>query len=445
MDRFAVLPPAYCDAVIDAAALDSHQLFARPAPVPADLDRQAKEAEWPDGLLQRALDLRVQQNDVRFWLDHRVPVVEIERMLGITELLQEGPLQGREATWRDGERLVDLYADAPEDVGEWELTVERGPNPFAQFRLQEHVNLQVLDRRGALLAAKAHSTRNSLIGGERYTVHVMSAWRVRAGFRGMGLSRVMQQLAGPFSAWVGMATVWYERSGNASQGWLDKVRAMVEQRDGRAVEGLTATVHLFEPRPGVDPALPPGLTVRPTAPADVPRCLDLINRTHGGLDLFRPCTAELLEGRLDDPWWGPQPDWWIPVYRWGDHHVVEDGGEIVACGGLWDRGRDVREVWRHRASGDTRTLEPTALLDWGHAPGREDAMAALVRQFLGRTGELGRTHLLAPLEFAPAVLDALAGLEPTYETRALRCMGFHDGEVHIDPKIERPYTDLAYW
>jgi hypothetical protein len=428
----------------DAAALAEHPLFATRVVLPEDLSRRAEEAGWPDGLLQRALDLRVPRHDVEFWLDHGFPPPEeIHRHLDTVELLQAGPLQGREATWRDAERLVDLYADAPEDVGDWQLTVERGPNPFAQFRLQEHVNMQVLDCRGVALAAKAHSTRNSLIGGERYTVHVMSAWRVRAGFRGMGLSRVMQALAGPASAWVGMVTCWYERTGNASQGWLDKARTMVEARDGHKVEGLTATVHLFEPRP-VAP-LPIGLVVRPTEPADVARCVELINATHRGLDLFRPYSGEFLEGRLDDPFWGPQPGWWTPVYRWGEHFVVEDGGEIVACGGLWDRGGDVREVWRRPDTGEERVLEPTALMDWGHALGRDDAMAALARRFLVRTGELGRTHLLAPLEFAPGVLDALGDLEPTIETRALRCMGFHEGDVHIEPSVQRPYTDLAYW
>ena len=57
---------------------------------------------------------------------------------------------------------------------------------------------------------------------------------------------------------------------------------------------------------------------------------------------------------------------------------------IVACGGLWDKGRDVREVWEHKETGDRRVLEPTALLDWGHAPGREDAMSVRVAARLMR-------------------------------------------------------------
>ena len=93
------------------------------------------------------------------------------------------------------------------------------------------------------------------------------------------------------------------------------------------------------------------------------RCVELINRTHAGRDLFRPYTAEFLADRLDEGFWGARPPGWVPVYRWEDMRVIERGGEIVACAGLWDRGRDLRERWRHRETGDERTISTAALLD----------------------------------------------------------------------------------
>ena len=60
-------------------------------------------------------------------------------------------------------------------------------------------------------------------------------------------------------------------------------------------------------------------------PDDLPRCVELINRTHAGLDLFRPYTVEFLESHLDDPAWGPKPSFWSPVFGWDDYAVVEDG------------------------------------------------------------------------------------------------------------------------
>jgi hypothetical protein len=430
-------------------AMDDHPLLSAAVEVPDDLAARAAERGWDDGLLARALELRVPRADIEFWLT--APHIAPEEVAYNLETLSRtfcGPLRTREATWRDGEALADLYANAPEDVGEWRLTVERGPNPYAQFRLQEHANIQVVECKGVLLAATAHSGRNTIIAGERTSAHFMSAWRVRGDFRGMGLSRILQMTAGPASAWFGMITYWYERSDNASQGWLDKMSAMAESR-GNAVGALTSTVHMFEPSGGAGGAPTAngdaGLRIRPVEPADLGRCVELINRTHGGLDLFRPYTAEFLEMHLDDPFWGPKPPFWAKVFSWDDYAVVEDDGEIVACGGLWDKGCDVREVWEHRETGERRVLEPTALIDWGHAPGREDAIAALIRHFLTETAGLGRTHLLAPLDHAPAVAALLDDLPYRTETRALKCMGFASPEITVEAQISRPYTDLAYW
>lgn len=430
----------------DAGWVDGHPTLNAEIEVPTALADEARERGWPEGMVRRALELRVPRTDLGFWLrnPHMTPD-EVGRQLDTLARVFDGALRVREATWRDGEALADLYANAPEEVDDWRLVVERGPNPYAQFRLQEHANIAVVECRGVLIAAAAHTTRNSYVGGARVAVHLMSAWRVREGFRGFGLSRLLQSAPGPGTAWFGPVTYWYERVGNASQGWLDKMRHDVERPD-RLVDGLSATVHLFEASSGE--GFPPvtGLTIRAVRPADLGRCVELVNATHDGLDLFRPYSVEHLESHLDDPSWGPKPGFLASVFGWDDYAVVEDGaGTVVACGGLWDRGRDVREQWTKPATGESRTLVTTALLDWGYAPGRPDAMAALVRSFLRRTTAIGHSHLMAPLEHASEVLAELISLEPTTETRALRCIGFDDGTTRVEAHVTRPYTDLAYW
>ena len=429
--------------------MDDHPLFTQVREASPELISRATAKEWAPDVVDRALRLRVPMGDLEAWLGMPWMTSEqVSRQLDDLERVFCGPLRNRQATWRDAEALVDLYADAPEDVGEWRLVVERGPNPYAQFRLQEHVNLPVIECRGVLLAVTAHSARNTIIAGERTTAHLMSAWRVRDGFRGMRLSRLLQMTPGPATAWFGLVTYWYERSDNASgQGWLDKVRTEVESRgENSKVSDLSATVHHLEPLADEGPR-PAGLRVRPIEPADVPRCVELINATHDGLDLFRPYTVDFLETHLDDPSWGPKPWFWAHVFGWDDFWVVDDttDASVVACGGLWDRGRDVREVWTHRESGEQQMFAPTALLDWGYAPDREDAMEALVRHLLVRTAELDRSHLVAPLEYTPALRSRLEALPHRTETRAMKCMGFHEGDLHVEPQITRPYTDLAYW
>jgi hypothetical protein len=104
----------------------------------------------------------------------------------------------------------------------------------------------------------------------------------------------------------------------------------------------------------------------------------------------------------------------------------------------------MRERWRHKTTGEERTVANTALIDFGYAEGREDAMAALIERFIGVTAELGRANLMAPLQFLPDLAARLDRHQPEKEARSwywnnnatLRSIGF---------KPARPYMDLAYW
>ena len=219
---------------------------------------------WPDDLLQRALGQRVRPSRVKRWAaNQRWTVDRVEQALERSTRLAVGSMRLREATWEDSEALADLYANSPERVGDSEVTVERSPFPFAQFRLQENATIQVLEDRGVLLAALAHSARSSVVEGRQVTVHIPSGWRVRKECRGEGLGPLVQR-AQPSVA-PGVGTYYYRRRGGKKhRTW--------------------ATVHCFPSRPYAGEAR----GIRLARRADVPSCVDLINRTHGGLDLFRP-------------------------------------------------------------------------------------------------------------------------------------------------------------
>ena len=130
---------------------------------------------------------------------------------------------------------------------------------------------------------------------------------------------------------------------------------------------------------------------------------------------------------------------WPRPYTIDDFYVLERGGEVVACAGLWDRGRDVLERWRHRETGEERAMTVAALLDYGFAEGQPEAMAALIEHLIGVAGGLGRDYLVAPLETLPEVAELLAGHEPVPETRYLQWRA-------EQPPISAPtYLDLVYW
>jgi len=420
-------------------------VFERPIEVPEQLRHAARDKEWPDGLLERALQLRVPKRDIEFWLTgehHRPP--DIEKYLDMRERLMFGTLRVREATWSDDEAMADLYASSPEEIGDWDVTVERSPYPFAQFRLQESVNIQVVEDRGIILAAAAHSGRNTMIGGRRLTCHVSTAWRVRKECRGQGLSNLLRVLGGPACARFGLVSYWFIRSGNYdAANWIKAVRRDLAEASAETGElpGVPVTVHHFRARPFAGDAG----GIRRVRRGDTRRCVALINRTHRGLDFFRPYTEDFFQQRLDDLGWGPQPDFLVPVYTWGDYYVLEEGGRIVACAGLWDRGKHVREVWRHKETAETTVIEPTALMDWGYAEGRQDAMARLLGYLIGVSHGLGRHELLAPIEQLPALVERVQLYEPGAETRLMGVDTFHGEGLDVEVTVRRPYIDLAYW
>jgi hypothetical protein len=178
--------------------------------------------------------------------------------------------------------------------------------------------------------------------------------------------------------------------------------------------------------------------MRAATPADIAACAALINRTHRDRDLFRPYTPESLHDRLD-PGFVPPGLRALKPYGFGDFHVVERAGEIVACAGAWDRGRDLRERWRHRESGKEHLLSVVAMLDIGVAEGHEDALADLVEHFIGLANDAGRDYLLAPLETHPEVAALLGGHEPIPETRYMQWRA-------RTPELRHPaHLDLVYW
>ncbi len=422
-------------------------LFDRPTQVPEELRQRWLAKGWPEEVLDRALSLRAERGAVEFWTNTlRMTLGEVEKHLQCRETLMFGTLRAREATWQDNEALAEMYANSPEEIGDWDVTVECGPYPFAQFRLQEHVAITVLEDRGVILAATCDSSRNSVVGGKRTTVHIASAWRVRKEARGKGYSHLLRTIGGPACGWFGWYNYYTVRSQNfGALGWIkaflkDAVADMPE-REGD-VPGLPVTVHHFEPRSGGKKT-----GVRLATEADLPACLRLINRTHKGADLFRPYSIDFLEQRLDDPSWGDKPTFWRPVYGWPDYYIVEEEGRIVACGGLWDKGANAREVWRHKQTGEAKTIDSTALMDFGYAVGSEEAMVRLIEFFMGKTKELGRGHLIAGIEHLPRLLKAVRRLKQGSETRALHWQRY-DAEPDMwvaDDTLNRPYMDIAYW
>ena len=314
------------------------------------------------------------------------------------------------------------------------MTIERSPNPLAQFELQPGASISVIEAEGELVACTVWSPANCLIGGKPTSIHYAQGLRVRSDRRREGLGDLVRRFPHRALQNPTLGQVMYLRIGNANMaGFLEAVKFQADSDRPQKVVGATYLAARLSSA-GTD-------GVRLIEERDLARCAELINRTHAGLDLFRPYGAESLRQMLDGGVWGERPPWRPAVYGWSDFHVVEDAGAVVACAGLWDRGRDMREIWRSKA-GDERRVEVAAALDLGCEAGREDALASLLRHLASRAGALGRQTLIADLDHLPEVTRHLGDLDPRVESRTLEWSPFTPamprtlGECHLD---------LRYW
>jgi ribosomal protein S18 acetylase RimI-like enzyme len=410
------------------------------------LETAFREKGWPTDLLQRAIELRFPKDMLLRWAREGWANAEfISRRLDWHDRLTRGDLRGREATLQDNEAFQELWANSPEELGEWEVTTERGPNAFAQFLLQEHVTVLVLEQQGSLIATCAFASRIVNVAGTQLPVHYGQALRVHKDHRRRGYGDQVRSLGWAIGgAKPTIAQFDYMRSQNfAVVNWWQKYSPGffddVPKREGD-VPGISVAV-LQYPARGFDGD---SSGIRTARRDDISRCVALINRTHRGDDLFRTYTEEFLLERLGAGYSGPHLDRWIgperqqSVYGLNDFYVVEEGGRVVACAGLWDRGRDVRDRWRHIVTGDGKVVETTAVLDIGFVRGHGQALSRLLGFLIGETNRLGRDFLTVPLDRFPRVAAMLGHYEPVPEVRALR-WGV------ADPKITRPHTDLVYW
>ena len=403
-----------------------------------EVDRQWAERGWPADLLARVRRYGIGDDAVLRWFHWNAPLQRAEEEAMWAERLQDGSIRFRQLTWADNEAFCELWARSPEQIGDWDVTVLRGPDGFASFELQERPVLNGLFDGTQMVACVSFSLRHTMVGGRRISVRYGQSMRVHEEHRGKAYAHWVRSL--PWAIGLGMPTrVQYDyiRARNMTmERWNARFMpdvSSVPKRDDD-VPGVPVTVLQY---PAAGAASTPPAGVRAARAPDYARCVELINRTHAGRDLFRPYGIDWLVDRLDADVPPGMPT--ASPYSARDFRVVERNGEIVACAGLWDRGRDIREHWRHRENGQERTVSGTALLDIGFAEGAADTMAALIEHLLGVTAELGRDFLVAPLETLPEVAALLSSRTPQEETRYLQWRA-------ETPALRTPtHLDLVYW
>lgn len=402
------------------------------------LDRRWAERGLPSELLAHARRLGIADSQLSRFVTWST-TQRIEEEVNWADKLQNGTIRFRQLTPADDEAFRALWANAPEAIGEWDVTVERGANAFAQFELQERPVLNGLFDGTTMVACVSFAIRRTVVGGQEIIVHYGQAMRVHNEHRGRQYAHWVRSL--PWAIGIGRPThLQYDfiRSGNmAMESWNRKFMPKVESVPVRNDEVPGIPVQVFQyPAAGNTRET---VGVRKARLDDLERCVELINRAHIGRDLFRPYTRASISDRLDAGLANDLHSLISRPYSLDDFYVLERKGEIAACAGLWDRGRDQWERWRHRENGDERLIGVTALLDFGVAAGREETLAALIQHLIAITRDLGRDYLVAPLGTMPDVARLLDAHAPVPETRYLQWRA--DTPALTAP----PYLDLVYW
>ncbi|HYK65085.1 MAG TPA: hypothetical protein VEY94_09070, partial [Patescibacteria group bacterium] len=118
--------------------------MAKTPAIPDELARLAQERGWPDEFTRRVADARVPISSLYSWTWNGLSPEQSAAQLKWYERMTTGDLRGRDATYADNEEFSAMWSDSPEEIAGWEIIVERGPDAFAQFKLQQNVQIPIL-------------------------------------------------------------------------------------------------------------------------------------------------------------------------------------------------------------------------------------------------------------------------------------------------------------
>jgi hypothetical protein len=298
----------------------------------------------------------------------------------------------RRARPSDNDALIELERRVRLDLGATVLTFDRSPDFFAQHRLQEHPLVLVAEEAGEPVAVMAGAWHDTRLGGRDQRLLYIHKARVPAERHGTGLAAALAlELGRRGRRWGVENGYWFIGPGNA--------RATAFAQKG-GLASIVATVGLLH----FDTTREAGARgrLRPVAPTEAKAVVDLLNRTHGGQELFRPYTVGSLSRRLCRS----------PEYGWGHLFGVDEGGELAAVVGLWDQGRSLRVTSFDKATGQTHTVSRAAVADYGFRRGAGEALAALLREAAAVAGSWGRQEVMMTVSASSPLPGLLADLRP---------------------------------
>lgn len=331
----------------------------------------------------------------------------------------------REATQDDNDALIEMERRSPLDLGDRLLTFDRGPHFFAHQEMEEHGRVLVAEDAGRLVGVVAGAWHDVLIEGQRRRLIYIHQGRMLPEYRRRHIATdlVIQNLILAREANFD-APYWLISPDNSTSLAFNR-RAGAESWpvDGRFDSFDAEACPEFGDRVGS------------VGPDDLPRVVELINRTHAGREMFMPYTAESLQRRLS---LSPAYGWrhWRGYLPAGRQGRSERG--LVAAAGLWDFGQSLRITEREKNTGKERVALPAFVLDYGYAAGTEEAMVEVFMALMAMAAERERNQLTIALPTESRLYTLMEGLPHSTTPFRILTPGIPTpreikGSVYLDP------------
>lgn len=296
----------------------------------------------------------------------------------------------REATQDDNAALIELERQAPLDLGDRLLTFDRTPNFFAHQEMEEHGRVLVAEDEGRLVGVVAGAWHDVLVEGQRRRLLYIHQSRILPEYRRRRVATdlTIQHLVLTLDAKVD-APYWLISPDNkTSLAFSGQVEIESWPVDGQ-IDGFDVSSQRRASR-----------RVDTLEPSDLPRVLELINRTHTGREMFLPYDTDRLQKRLS----------LSPTYGWQHWRGYRSEKKLLAAAGVWDFGRSLRITERDKATGRERMSLPAFVPDYGYAAGAEEAMVEAFMALMEMAAESERNELSIALPTESRLCSLMSSL-----------------------------------
>ncbi len=215
----------------------------------------------------------------------------------------------------DNAKMLDIEKLCPQGNGKYAMGIDKSPDAIARYELYENWKVFVAEEDGKVVGWIGWTVKHGPIQGETYVYLTEVMMHPEFQRKGIATKLVMEVEKDARETGSGYIYCYIFEPNDASQ----------------ALFGKLGYSNMGKFKPCAIPAykktnIAQKFEIERINKNDIPDVVNLINSYYTGRAHFVPYTPESFESYVNG----------IPAYGLENFWVVKDGGNIVACAGLWD-------------------------------------------------------------------------------------------------------------